>query len=140
MSPRPIPQKTRERLAKLIPRLTSPHEGEVIATVAAIERTLIADGLDIHDLTAALTNGAGEVEQGSTFSGSVSHHMMIGDLLLTLIGQIRARSRICPLSARAQDFLRDLEARGLNYDKVFLTERQMTWLKELAQRAGVVKA
>ena len=39
-----------ERLGKLIPRLASDHEGEVIATVAAIGRTLTGAGLDWHDL------------------------------------------------------------------------------------------
>src|SRR6516162_8073878 len=39
-----------ERVAKLIPRLASTHDGEVIATVAAIRRTLGSAGLDLHDL------------------------------------------------------------------------------------------
>jgi hypothetical protein len=38
------------RVAKLIPRLGSTHDGEVIATVAAIRRTLGSAGLDLHDL------------------------------------------------------------------------------------------
>jgi hypothetical protein len=135
MAPRPIPQKTKERLAKLIPRLTSPFESEIVATVSAIERCLAADGCDIHDLTAALTNGAG-AEQGSTFSGSVSHHEMTGDQLLELITLIRRRSSF--LSTRAREFLADQENRALNFDKVFLTERQMIWLKNLATKAGVV--
>lgn len=42
------------KLQKLIPRLASDHDGEVVATVAAIRRTLEAAGLDLHDLTAAL--------------------------------------------------------------------------------------
>ena len=39
-----------DRLGKLIPRLASEHEGEVIATVAAIGRTLTGAGCDWHDL------------------------------------------------------------------------------------------
>ncbi len=39
-----------ERLGKLIPRLASDHDGEVVATVAAIGRTLQGAGLDWHDL------------------------------------------------------------------------------------------
>ncbi len=39
-----------ERLGKLIPRLASDHDGEVIATVSAIGRTLQGAGLDWHDL------------------------------------------------------------------------------------------
>jgi hypothetical protein len=44
-----------EIVAKLIPRLASNHDGEVIATARAIDRTLKADHLDWHDLTRALT-------------------------------------------------------------------------------------
>ncbi len=42
------------KLAKLIPRLSSSHEGEVVATVAAIRRTLAAAGLDLHALAQAV--------------------------------------------------------------------------------------
>jgi hypothetical protein len=42
------------RIALLIPRLASDHEGERLATVAAIERTLKAAGRDFHDLARAL--------------------------------------------------------------------------------------
>lgn len=42
------------RLSKLIPRLASDHEGEVVATVAAIRRTLENGGLDLHALAAAI--------------------------------------------------------------------------------------
>jgi hypothetical protein len=43
------------RLAKLISRLASTHDGEVLATVGAIRRTLESAGLDLHDLAWALT-------------------------------------------------------------------------------------
>src|SRR4051812_7190131 len=42
------------RVAILIPRLASDHEGERLATVAAIERALTAAGRDFHDLARAL--------------------------------------------------------------------------------------
>jgi hypothetical protein len=45
----------RSKLAKLIPRLASNHDGEVIGTVAAIRRVLTSEGRDLHDLAAALT-------------------------------------------------------------------------------------
>jgi hypothetical protein len=43
-----------EKLSKLIPRLATNHDGEIVATVAAIGRTLQSAGLDFHDLAAAL--------------------------------------------------------------------------------------
>lgn len=44
----------RDRIAKLLPRLASDHDGEVIATVAAIRRTLEAEGDDLHDLARSI--------------------------------------------------------------------------------------
>ena len=61
MSPRPLSPTIRERLAKLLPRLATPHDGRVldgerIATIGAIDRTFANEGLDWHDLTSALTS------------------------------------------------------------------------------------
>jgi hypothetical protein len=41
-------------LGKLIPRLASNHDGEVVATIRAIERVLKSGGSDWHDLVAAM--------------------------------------------------------------------------------------
>jgi hypothetical protein len=38
------------KIAKLIPLLASHHDGEVVATARAIERTLKSAGLDLHAL------------------------------------------------------------------------------------------
>ncbi len=43
------------RLSKLIPRLASNFDGEVVETVRAIERALRSAGADWHDLAAAIT-------------------------------------------------------------------------------------
>lgn len=43
------------RLVRLMPRLASDADGEVVATVRAIDRALRGAGCDWHDLTAALT-------------------------------------------------------------------------------------
>ena len=49
-----IPAATLDRLAKLLPRLASEHDGEVVNTARAISRTLIVAGLDWHALADAL--------------------------------------------------------------------------------------
>lgn len=41
-------------IAKLIPRLATDHDGEVVATVHAIRKALETAGLDFHDLVNAL--------------------------------------------------------------------------------------
>ena len=43
------------RISKLIPRLASNHDGEVVATVAAIKRTLEASGFDFNDLASSVS-------------------------------------------------------------------------------------
>jgi hypothetical protein len=43
-----------DKLGKLIPRLATDHDGEVVATAGAIERTLRSAGLDLHDLGGTL--------------------------------------------------------------------------------------
>jgi hypothetical protein len=42
------------KLAKMIPRLSSGHDGEVVATAHAIQRTLQSSGRDWHDLVTHL--------------------------------------------------------------------------------------
>ena len=54
-----IPADIAAKLAKLLPRLGSEHEGEVVATVRAIDRILTAAGLDWHSLSAAIEASVG---------------------------------------------------------------------------------
>lgn len=42
------------KIARMIPRLASDHDGEIVATVRAIRRTLEGAGLDLHALAASL--------------------------------------------------------------------------------------
>lgn len=51
-------EPTMTRLAKLVPRLASEHEGEVVATVRAMARVLSSGGLDWHDVARALRTSA----------------------------------------------------------------------------------
>lgn len=46
--------KLAERLSKLIPRLATEADGEVLATVRAIRAALQSDGLDLHDLASSI--------------------------------------------------------------------------------------
>jgi hypothetical protein len=49
-----VPATITPTLGKLIPRLASTHDGEVVATARAIERLLKSNGGDWHDLAAAI--------------------------------------------------------------------------------------
>jgi len=50
-----LPAPVAAKLGKLIGRLGSDHDGEIIATGRAIQRTLKSAGCDLHDLAEALT-------------------------------------------------------------------------------------
>lgn len=47
-----LPAPVAAKLGKLIGRLGSDHDGEVVATGRAIQRTLVGAGLDLHALAA----------------------------------------------------------------------------------------
>ena len=49
-----VPTAIAQTIGKLIPRLASDHDGEVVATARAIERLLKAGGRDWHDLAASV--------------------------------------------------------------------------------------
>jgi hypothetical protein len=55
-----VKQKTpEEKLGDPIRRMGSPHEGEAIAAVLALRRTLASHGRDIHEIADAVENGNG---------------------------------------------------------------------------------
>lgn len=51
----PLPAELLPRLDPLIRRLATDHDGERVATVAALERVLATAGANFHDLAGALT-------------------------------------------------------------------------------------
>jgi hypothetical protein len=58
------------RLARLVPRLGSTFDAEVVATAKAIERTLKASGADLCDLAALIAKTAGMEAGPRTVSAS----------------------------------------------------------------------
>lgn len=58
-------KRTVERVSQIIPRLASDSDGEIVATVRAIRRTLESSGHDLYDLTAELL-GAAQTEEPET--------------------------------------------------------------------------
>lgn len=52
-----ISQRSRERVALLIARLASKHDGEVVASARALGRVLKSEGLSLSDLVDEVRNG-----------------------------------------------------------------------------------
>ena len=104
-----LPSVITPTLGKLIPRLASNHDGEVVATVAAIGRVLAANKLDWHDLAAAL-NPAGIDDDFHDVIAFCAMHA--------------AR-----LSSKERDFIRQIARwRGKP------TEKQIAWLDDIAAK------
>jgi hypothetical protein len=110
-------------ISKLIPRLASDHDGDVLATVAAIRRTLAANGSDLHDLArlVACTPRTARTNQ--------NHGRDLDPL---------AMARVCLNSGvlytdRALKFLTDVEHLGRRGCP--LSSKQLEWLTALYARA-----
>ena len=56
------------KLKLLIPRLASDSDGEIVATVNAIARTLKSNGADLHDLAAALETNSRNNNSGGSYT------------------------------------------------------------------------
>jgi hypothetical protein len=110
------------RLARLLPRLASDSDGEVLATVAGIRRTLDRHGLDLHDLARRLS---GPVAVAAAEAPPVDFLAMTDALrryasarlrphelnFINSVAGLRRAGR--PLSAKQADWLRDLYAKHI---------------------------
>ena len=116
------------KLSRLIPRLATDSDGEVLATVAAIRRTLDRAGMDLYDLAARLaTDAPRPVRQAPHTPDPATLFEMAGWL------HSRARNR---LTAKQADFVASA-ARLLAAGRA-LTPKQTQWLRNLhAQFKGI---
>ena len=114
------------KLGRLLPRLASDAPGEVVATVAAIRRTLDRAGLDLHDLAARLTEAPQPVQPDPP--KRKRHAQRDGAELLAMAQWLRlhALDRLTPKQA---DFV-ETAARLLT-DGRALTPKQAKWLHDL---------
>ena len=104
-----------DRITKLLRLLSSDREGEVVAAAGALQRTLRANGCDIHDL-------ADLVVAGPTRSPRPAE-----DNWLATARWCHARSE--KLNAREREFVDDMVNRV-----VFPSERQLKWLYAIHAR------
>ncbi|TCL89836.1 hypothetical protein C8J38_11024 [Rhizobium sp. PP-WC-2G-219] len=139
-----------KKLKKLVPMLSSKHDGEVVATVAAINRILTADGSTIHDLTAAI-GGPSIVyrdrviirekivekvvyrdrdepettpkKDPETAPRKVDHLTVLRDCQMILAGDLRPAE---------VEFVKSMDAKARRYRSKFtMTDRQIAWFMSL---------
>jgi hypothetical protein len=133
---RPLPPAVRDKLGRLLPMLSSNHDGERVGAVAAIERVLKSNNCDWHDLAASITGPAPAREpprsrpQSRTTEASAT--MDAGDLidLITMVRDSGAR-----IGSRSEEFLDGLLERAGRFTTVFLSPKQKQWLDDLALKA-----
>jgi hypothetical protein len=125
----PLSGSLTAQIAKMLPRLASDFDGEVVATVRAVERTLKSAGKDWHDLSAHITAPPIEIhlpsqrqEKRRYSSKQPQPH------------DWRATARFCAalpdkMSARELDFIVSMAQWTRNP-----TDRQLAWLTQIASR------
>ena len=113
------------KLLKLIPLLSSDRDGEVLATVRAIERMLLSAGLDWHELAGAV-GAEPEVIEKVVYRNPPQPKP---DWEAKLDSCIERRNR---LSSREQDFLDSLD-RGCWGGRT-PTKKQLAWLIDIFTR------
>ena len=119
------------KLGRLLPRLASDAPGEVVATVAAIRRTLDRAGLDLHDLAARLTEAPRPVQPEAQPPEPDARRDGADLLAMARWLRLHALDRMTPKQA---DFVATA-ARLLTAGRA-LTPKQAKWLHDLhAQHA-----
>jgi hypothetical protein len=122
-------------LARMITRLGSPHDGEVIAVVRAIERTLKSQKLDWHDVAAAVTAQAppthwdyephrtesGEARQMRAWLTAISRETWLNEWATGFVGDLLRRSSLDGLTGKqaacVNRIIRQAQDRGVRADR-----------------------
>jgi hypothetical protein len=92
-----VPTAIAQTIGKLIPRLASDHDGEVVATARAIERLLKAGGRDWHDLAASVCVTVRQIpvsDWGREAAFCADHASELNERELDFISTIVRRSEI----------------------------------------------
>jgi hypothetical protein len=144
---RPIPKEAHTRLGKLIPMLSSAHDGERAAAANAIGQLLKAYGLDFHDLTGAvLSSGMARPssppptpqqpprpKQRKDSETGEDWVTVNSDKVIERIEFMRAQ---CRFSAASEEFLDGLLERANIYGDVYFSPKMQKWFKDLERQAA----
>jgi hypothetical protein len=128
---RPLPPAVRSKLGKLLPMLSSNHDGERVGAVAAIERVLRNANLDWHDLSASIGAAAAPRREPPRRQADDGAWTAMGaEDLVDLITKMRDSGAW--LGPRSEAFLDGLLERTGVYASVLLSPKQKQWLDDLA--------
>lgn len=119
------------KLKLLIPRLASDSDGEVIATVNAIIKTLKSNGADLHDMAAALEPGSKKNYQRTTSQNEKPRDdpaRKWREVIAFCLENIEW------LSEREQTFVNDMDGNLKKWGTP--TEKQGNWLMSIFTKLG----
>jgi hypothetical protein len=133
------------RLAKLIRLLASDKNGELVAAVHAIKRTLESGGLDLHTLADGIEQSNGKkfteeeareiyqrgVEDGRKAAEAPVNFSTVGEPSWNDIA-CECEANAARLSPREQEFVRDMCSWTVNSGTP--TEKQAKWLRSIWAR------
>lgn len=114
------------KLAKLLPRLASPHDGEVLATVEAIRRTLERAGFSLHDLADRLAEATPAPPANPSLSADQKEQFARANWLINNVKN--------DLSGKQAKFVETVIK--LLSDGMSLTDKQAGWLTGLCDIHG----
>ena len=115
-----------EKVLKMLPRLATNHDGEVVATARAIERTLQAAGSDWHGLVDAIQSPVVHKEK-SRFSDAARQ-----------VAFLNAHGHW--LRPREKGFIDDLWKMVKKYGgHLLLSEKQEDWLDAIYERVSDIE-
>jgi hypothetical protein len=137
---KPLPPEVREKLIKVLPMLSSNHEGEQLGAIAAIKRVLQAAGLDWHDFTAWTTAAAPSPPPRNEWSpppppqkDHADYVSIPSDRVIARIETLRAQ---CSFSAASEEFLNGLLERADAYADVFFSPKMQKWFRDIERQAA----
>ena len=119
------------KLALLIPRLGSGSDGELVASVRAIQRTLARIGADFHDLAAALAWHPESSAPGEPAADPVDiSDLTAADMTVFLIQRANRLEHI------ERNFVAVLFGRHRRGVDLVLSAKQEAWLKSIFDRVA----
>lgn len=127
------------KLAKLLPMLSSDHDGEVIAAVRAMERVLKSEGKSLHDLAGMLSapphvnaaKSARKPRQRKQREAASTRPEGGGAVHIewSRVVELGPRLLACPLNEREREFVFSLCGWAMRMKERFrTTEKQAAWL------------
>lgn len=124
-----------QRIAKIIPRLATNHDGELIASVKAIERILQQTGHDWYALADLIENGEKPLQAVFTSTSSRPWRHLPDAWRAHLLSQVMS----CPgLSEWESDFIANVSRQF--HHGFCLSEKQIEIIDRLATRASTTRS